>query len=261
MLTGTLSTTRKFLTTAPRDGIKICDDSNFYLYITTGAATEPIKLKLDVYDEAGGLLTTEIKTLTATTALVLRYGVGTKNINEWNAAYLVGASYYTITLCDNTPAALGETIRFNIDCSCSKFDETFRLHWFNPLLGFDAYTFNQRFDRAFQIKKSNFKKILGAVSGAGAFTFTPQQAGTTNFNTVSTEVIKINTDLITETESKWIWTLAKSTQIFWEIDADTYAPVTLKESAYKQQLYQGGKKLFNAEFTIEIGNDIISQRQ
>ena len=259
ILTGTLSTTRKFLTTAPRDGIRICDDSNFYLYITTGATTEPIKLKLDVYDVSGGLLGTEIKTLTATTALVLRYGVGTKNINDWNAAYLVGASYYDITLCDNTPAALGETIRFNIDCGCSKFNETFRLHWLNPLGGFDAFSFNQRFDRNFQIKKTNYTKILGSMS-AGAFSYTTAQAGKVNFDTRTTETIKINSDWITEEENEWIFTLAKSTQVFWEIDADTYAPVTLTNASYKQQTY-AGKKLFNAEFTIEISNEIASQRQ
>jgi hypothetical protein len=259
ILTGTLSTTRKFLTTAPRTGIRICDDSNFYLYITTGATTEPIKLLLDVYDEAGGLLGTEIKTLTATTSLMLRYGVGTKNINDWNAAYLVGASYYTITLADNTPAALGESIRFNIDCGCSKFNETFRLHWLNPLGGFDAFSFNQRFDRNFQIKKANYTKILGSMS-AGAFSYTTAQAGKVNFDTRTTETIKINSDWITEEENEWLFTLAKSTQVFWEIDADTYAPVTLTNASYKQQTY-AGKKLFNAEFTIEISNEIPSQRQ
>ena len=260
MLTGTLSTTRKFLTTAPRDGIKICDDANFYLHITTGATTEPIKLKLDVYDESGGLLGTEIKTLTVSTALVLRYGVGTKNINEWNAAYLVGASYYTITLCDNTPAALGETIRFNIDCGCSKYDESFRLHWLNPLGGFDAFTFNQKFDRSFNIKKANYTKILGTVNGSGAFSYVASQAGKVLFDSRATESIKINSDWVTETENDWLFTLAKSTQVFWEIDADTYAPVTLTNNSYKQQTY-AGKKLFNAEFTIEISNEIVSQRQ
>ena len=260
MLTGTLSTARKFLTTAPRDGIKICDDSNFYLHITTGAATEPIKLMLKTYDSTDTLLGTEIKTLTATTALVLRYGVGTKNINEWNAAYLVGASYYTITLCDNTPAALGETIRFNIDCGCSKFNETFRLHWLNPLGGFDAFTFNQKFDRNLNIKKANYTKILGTVNGSGAFSFATSQAGKVAFDARATEQIKINSDWVTEEENEWIWTLAKSTQVFWEIDADTYAPVTVTNASYKQQTY-AGKKLFNAEFTIEISNEIISQRQ
>lgn len=260
MIVGTTSTTRKFLTTAPRTGIKICDDSNFYLYIATSATAEPIKLLLNTYDSFDALLGTGIKTLTATTDIVIRYGVGTKNINEWNAAYLVGASYYTITLCDNTPAALGETIRFNIDCGCSKFNESFRLHWLNPLGGFDAFTFNKKFDRSFNIKKANYTKILGAVDGSGAFTFTTAQAGKVNFDTRTTETIKINSDWITEEENEWLWTLAKSTQVFWEIDSDTYAPVTVTNNSYKQQTY-AGKKLFNAEFTIEISNEIVSQRQ
>jgi len=260
MLTGTLSTTRKFLTTAPRTGIKICDDSNFYLYITTGAATEPIKLMLKVYDDTGSLLSTNIKTLTTSTLLMLRYGVGTKNINDWNAAYLVGASYYTITLCNNTPAALGETIRFNIDCDCSKFNEHFRLHWLNPLGGFDAYSFNMKFDRTFNSAKSSYKKILGAVDAAGAFTFAPSQAGKTQFNTLTTEKIKIHSNWITEDESNWLFTLSKSTQVYWEIDADTYAPVIITNTAYSQKTY-AGNNLFNNEFEIEIGNDIISQRQ
>jgi len=259
MLTGTLSTTRKFLTTAPITGIKICDDSNFYLYITTGATTEPIKLMLKVYDDTGSLLSTNIKTLTTSTLLMLRYGVGTKNINDWNAAYLVGASYYTITLCDNTPAALGETIRFNIDCGCSKYNETFRLHWLNPLGGFDAYSFNQKFDRNLNIKKANYTKVLGSMS-AGTFTFAPTQSGKVTFDSRATEQIKVDSDWVTEAENEWLWALAKSTQVFWEIDADTYAPVTITNTSYKQQTY-AGKKLFNAEFTIEISNEIISQRQ
>ena len=259
VLTGTLSTTRKFLTTAPRTGIKICDDSNFYLSITTGAATEPIKLLLDVYDEAGGLLGTEIKTLTTTTALVLRYGVGTKNIYVWNSAYLVGASYYIITLADNTPAALSESIRFNIDCGCSKYNETFRLHWLNPLGGFDAYSFNQKFDRNLNINKANYTKVLGSMS-AGTFTFAPTQSGKVTFDSRATEQIKVDSDWVTEAENEWLWTLAKSTQVFWEIDADTYAPITIINTSYKQQTY-AGKKLFNAEFTIEISNEIFSQRQ
>ena len=260
MIVGTTSTTRKFLTTAPRTGIKICDDSNFYLYIATSATAEPIKLLLNTYNSFDALLGTEIKTLTATTDIVLRYGVGTKNINGWNAAYLVGASYYTITLADNTPAALGETIRFNIDCACSKFSETFRLHWLNPLGGYDAYTFNQKFDRSFNIKKANYTKILGSVDVSGNFYFSPSQAGKVLFDLRATESIKINSDWITEEENEWLWTLAKSTQVFWEIDSTTYAPVTLTATNYKQQTY-AGKKLFNAEFTIEISNEILSQRQ
>jgi hypothetical protein len=102
-------------------------------------------------------------------------------------------SLRVITLCNNTPTALGETFTFNIDCECSKWNESFRLHWLNPLGGFDAFTFKQKFDRNFQIKKSNYTKILGSVSGAGAFTFTTAQAGEVNFDTRTTETIKIMT--------------------------------------------------------------------
>jgi len=260
MLNGSTSTTRKFLTTAPATGIKICTNQNYYLYITTGSASEPLKLRLKTYDDGGNLLGTSYKTLTASTALILRYGVGTKNINLWNAALLVGTSSYTITMVNNSNVALGETITFNIDCDCSKFNEHFRLHWLNPLGGFDAYSFNMKFDRTFNSAKSSYKKILGAVDAAGAFTFAPSQAGKTQFNTLTTEKIKIHSNWITEDESNWLFTLSKSTQVYWEIDADTYAPVIITNTAYSQKTY-AGNNLFNNEFEIEIGNDIISQRQ
>ena len=260
MLNGTTSTTRKFLTTAPGTGIKICSDNNYYLYITTATANQPLKLQLKTYDDGGSLLGTSYKSLTAYATLVQRYGVGTKNINLWNAALLVGAASYKITLVNGSNVALGETLTFNIDCDCSKFNEKFRLHWLNPLGGFDAYSFNMRFDRTFNSVKSSFKKILGAVDAAGAFTFAPSQAGKTQFNILTSEKIKVHSNWITEDESNWLFTLSKSTQVFWEIDSDTYAPVIVTNTAYAQKTY-AGNNLFNIDFEIEIGNDIISQRQ
>jgi len=254
---------KPFLTSSPRT-LTICSDKNYYLYALINVGEEPPTLRLKTYDSTGSLLSTSNKTLTATTDLIVRYGVGTKNINEWNAAYLVGASSYTVQLFNapglGSPVAISELFTFNIDCECSKWNESFRLHWLNPLGGFDAFTFKQKFDRNFQIKKSNYTKILGAVDGAGAFTFTTSQAGEVNFDTRTTETIKINSDWITEDENEWLLTLAKSSQVFWEIDSDTYAPVTITDSSYSQKTY-AGQKLFNAHFTIKISNEIPTQRQ
>jgi len=249
-------TTAKFLTSSPRT-ISICSDANYYLYTTY--ENEPIKLNLKVYI-AGVPVINAFKTLTTGIDVFTRIGVGTKNINEWNASYLVGADYYTVQLTNNAGTALGEIFTFTIDCECSKWNETFRLHWLNPLGGFDAFTFVKRFDRTLNLKRASFKKILGSVDVAGAFTFAPSQAGKVAFDIHSTEQIKINSDNITEEQCNWIFTLAKSSQVFWEIDADTYAPVMITDSQYQQKTY-AGQKLFNAHFTIEIGNDIISQRQ
>ena len=252
---------KPFLTSSPRT-LKICSDENYYLYAVLNLSNEPPDLMLSVYDEAGGLLGTEIKNLTGTD-IILRYGVGTKNINEWNPAYLVGASYYTVQLYGTylgTPTPISELFTFNIDCDCSKYNEKFRLHWLNPLGGFDAFTFNQRFDRTLNIKKSNYTKILGAVDSVGAFTFETSQAGKVNFNTISNELAKINSEWITEEECNWLFTAVKSSQVFWEINSTTYAPVVVINNTYQQKTY-AGEKLFNLELTIEISNVIISQRQ
>lgn len=250
-------TTAKFLTSSPRT-ITICNDKNYYLYITY--QNEPIKLNLKLYNSAGTPIINTFKTLTTGIDVITRIGVGTKNINEWNATYLTSAAYYTVQLTNNAGTALGELFNFNIDCDCSKYNENFRLHWLNPLGGFDAYSFNMRFDRTMNLKKSSFKKILGAVDGSGNFSFSPSQAGKVQFDTLTTEKVKINSNWITETESEWLFTLAKSTQVFWEIDANTYAPVIITNTTYKQKTY-AGDHLFNIDFEIEVGNDIISQRQ
>lgn len=255
---GVTGTTKKFLTSSPRT-ITICADKNYYLYFLI--KTEPIKLQVKTYDSGGSLLGTANKTLTVDAINILfRIGVGTKNINTWNAAILIGASSYTVQLTNNAGTAVGELFTFNIDCDCSKFNEHFRLHWLNPLGGFDAFSFNMKFERNFNSLKSSFKKILGAVDGAGAFTFAPSQAGKVQFNVLTTEKIKVNSNWITETESNWLFTLAKSTQVFWEIDSSTYAPVIITNTSYQQKTY-AGNHLFNIDFEIEIGNDIISQRQ
>ena len=255
---GVTGTTKKFLTASPR-AITICSDKNYYLYFLI--KTEPIKMKLQRFDSTGASLGIAYKTLTVDAInIIFRIGVGTKNLEEWTPGITTSVDHYTITLTNNAGTALGETFTFYIDCDCSKYNEHFRLHWLNPLGGFDAFSFNQKFDRNFNLKKVSYTKILGAVDGSGAFTFTPAQAGKVMFDTRTTESIKINSDWVTEEQNNWLFTLAKSTQIFWEIDADTYAPVTITNTSYKQQTY-AGKKLFNAEFTIEISNEIISQRQ
>lgn len=255
---GVTGTTKKFLTSSPRT-VTLCTDKNYYLYFFI--KTEPIKLQVKTYDSGGALLGTSNKTLTVDAVnIIFRIGVGTKNINEWNAAILIGAASYTVQLTNNAGTAVGEKFTFIIDCDCSKFNESFRLHWLNPLGGFDAYSFNMRFDRTFNSVKSSFKKILGAVDAAGAFTFAPSQAGKTQFNILTSEKIKVHSNWITEEESNWLFTLSKSTQVFWEIDSDTYAPVIVTNTAYSQKTY-AGNNLFNIDFEIEISNDIISQRQ
>lgn len=254
---------KPFLTSSPRT-LTICNDKNYYLYALVNVSNEPAKLRLRTYDANGTIITSHDKVLSATTNAILRYGVGTKNINDWDATYLAGASSYDVRLFTNPgigiPAAISELFTFNIDCDCSKYNEHFRLHWLNPLGGFDAYSFNMRFDRTMNLKKSSFKKILGAVDGSGNFSFSPSQAGKVQFDTLTTEQVKINSNWITEAESEWLFTLAKSTQVFWEIDSETYAPVIITNTSYKQKTY-AGDHLFNIDFTLEVGNDIISQRQ
>ncbi|CAB4178081.1 hypothetical protein UFOVP1015_35 [uncultured Caudovirales phage] len=250
-------TTAKFLTSSPRT-ITMCLGKNYYLYTTY--KNEPIKLRVRLYNTAGTLTATTYKTLTTGIDVVTRIGVGTYNIALFLGTSLTGIGSYDVTLCNAGNTPLGETFTFIIDCDCTKYNESFRLHWLNPLGGFDAHTFNKRFDRSFNIKKANYTKILGAVDVAGAFTFSPSQAGKVLFDSRATESIKINSDWVTEEYNTWLLTLAKSTQVFWEIDNDTYAPVTVTNTSYKQETY-AGEKLFNAEFTIEISNEIISQRQ
>lgn len=252
---------KPFLTTSPRE-INLRIDDNYYLYALLNANNNPKKLRCLWYDEAGGLLGNNTKTLSLSADQgVARYGVGYKNIKAWNAANLIGASYYTVQLMNNSSVAISELFRFNITCSPSRFKEEFRLHWLNPYGGFDAFNFQKAYHRNFNIQRSNYQKMLGEMDdGTGEWSYTPQQSGKVNFVNVAQETIKINSNWITEEESKWLFTLLKSTQVFIELDSTTYAPVIIREQNYDVKTYASDNKLFNLELTIEIGNDINSQR-
>lgn len=254
---------KPFLTTSPRT-ITICDNKNYYLYALVNVGQEPPTLRLRTYDSSGSIISTYNKTLSSTSEYIVRYAVGTKNINLWNASYLTGVSSYDIRLFNapgiGIPAPISELFTFNIDCDCSKYPEQFRLHWLNPLGGFDAKSFNMRFDRNMELKKSFFTKILGSQDdGTGEYTFAVTDSGKINFNTVATETIVLNTNWITEEESKWLFTLSKSTTVYWEIAYNIYAPVTVTDLQYQQKVY-ATEKLFNFTVKVEIGNEIISQR-
>jgi hypothetical protein len=253
-------TSRPFLTSSPRT-LKICANKNYYLYALINIGNEPVRLRVAVYDSSGTQITAASKSLTTTSDYIVRYAVGPENIELWSAGLLNGASYYTVQLQNGASAGISEIFTFQVDCECSKYTENFRLHFLNHLGGFDAKSFNFKFERKFKLNKSFYTKILGSQDDStGVFTYAVSDAGEVNFDTITTETITINTNNITEEESKWLLTLLKSTQVYWEIDVDVYAPVVVTDVSYEQQLY-ASKKLFNVSVTIRISNEIISQRQ
>lgn len=250
---------KPFLTASPRS-VCLEFDQNYYLYALINVGQEPAKLILKYYDENDALLSTATKTLTGTASEVVRYGVGTKNIKLWNAAYLVGAAWYTIQLATAGSVAISELFTFRIGCECSKFNENFRLHFLNPLGGYDAHNFNKAYHRNLATARSSFQKVMGTVSNSGVFTYSINDRGKRNFNILTTETIKVNSDWLTEEEAEWMFSLVKSTDVLWEINATTFAPVTLTDVQYNAKSYAADGKLFNLELTIEIANQITSQR-
>jgi hypothetical protein len=164
----------------------------------------------------------------------VRAGIGTRDFSLMNSPpSFVGVQSYKVEFL-STGSATPLTFAFNIS-DCSKYTPI-RLHWLNAYGGFDAYTFKLKSQLEESIKRETFVQQHNKLSASGAYGYTYDSRGRTEYYTRLDTSITVNSDNLTDAEWNWLHGLVTSPVAFMEQGAE-FVAITIDDK--KWQLKRG----------------------
>lgn len=178
------------------------------------------------------------------------YDIPLTNISQYSsgnpATVLNNVKSYSIRLWDNT-FPISEPITFNIDKNCSKFTPV-RLHWMNRLGGFDAFNFDLKSEESTGVKRKQYDQQAHTFTGFG-WSYDKASRGRTQYDTQLTNLLKVNTNYLTEAESVWMESLFTSPEVYQEVNNELIAVSIDGRSIQKKTSLND--KLMQYTFTLE----------
>ena len=270
----TTSTTKKFLTDSPRT-IRIDSGQSHQLSFIVNekyGANKYVVKAYSGYNATGSLLANGVvANTTPSTDWASRYfriPVGTYDIGNIDptlytdsllgttpSTALTGAASYTIHLEDNTNAQTSEKVTFNINETCTKYNEV-RVHFLNRLGGYDAFNFYLKSIHQTDIKKDKYDQQHHDWNGS-SYTYTKKNRGTTDYNVSLKKKLTVNTDYLTEEESVWMEDLITSPSAYIEENNELIA-VNLDARRIQRKTSLNDKLM---QYTFELSYSIKNRRQ
>jgi len=194
-------------------------------------------------------------------------GVGPKNLNLAVDNSIISGSSIDFSTIDSidvyaystaTTSVVSATYKFEIDRECSRY-ETYRFMWLNRLGAFDYYNFRKRSDTTYEIDKSTYQKKLGNFkTGNPNYGYNIGDRGSVVNNVKINETVSVNSDWVTEAESKWLYELFQSPEVY-VIDGDNILPITIRNNSYTEGKREN-QKLFNYKVDFVYAFNKFSQR-
>ena len=244
----------KCLTDAPT-AQTIGSSDTLWLHTLTDTSTEPTSMEVKTFNSTGGLLATYTYTNPFTDwsgAIVIgstvypsaplkrrrvRVLVGTRDLAALTSPVsFVGAGSYTVRFKDGGSNYIGTTYTFTIS-DCAKY-QTYRLHWFNRLGGFDAYTFRLKSQRVNTIDRMTFgRQPNRLVTRPVSYGYTKASRGDVTYATDIEKKLTLNSDVLTDAEITWLETLAAAPVVYLENNDGTFTAMAMDNKSY--QLKQG----------------------
>ena len=164
----------------------------------------------------------------------VRAGIGTRDFSLMaSPPDFTGVQSYKVDFL-STGSATPLTFAFNIT-DCSKYTPI-RLHWLNPYGGFDAYTFKLKSQLEESIKRETFVQQQNKLSTTGAYGYTYDSRGRTEYYTRLDTSISVSSDNLTDAEWNWLHGLVVSPVAFMEQGAE-FVAITIEDK--KWQLKRG----------------------
>lgn len=255
----TSQSSKSFLTDAPSTQYINSNQSAFLYFLTASTLTN---ITIKSYDSDGVIVssgTVDASGITNNFGYVAcgTYDIINSDASVWltgnPATILTGAAYYTV----NT--ALGgvtsNLTTFYIDAKCSKYTPI-RLHWLNRLGGFDSFNFGLKSMEETKVQRDSYQQQSNTFSGT-SWDYTKASRGRTEYNVEMTDMLTINTDYLTESESAWMQDLFTSPVIYQELSNELIA-VNIDGRSIKKQTSLNDK-LMQYEFDLEYS--LKNQRQ
>jgi hypothetical protein len=270
----TTSTTKKFLTDSPRT-IRIDSSQSYQLSFIVNekyGAYQYVVKAYSGYNATGSLLANGLVANTTPStdwsSKYFRIPVGTYDIGNIDptlytdstlgttpSTALTGAASYTIHLEDNTNAQTSERFTFNVNQTCSKYNEV-RVHFLNRLGGYDAFNFYLKSIHQTDIKKDKYDQQNHDWNGF-RYDYSKKSRGTTDYNVSLNKKLTVNTDYLSEEESVWMEDLITSPSAYIEENNELIA-VNLDARRIQRKTSLNDKLM---QYTFELSYSIKNRRQ
>ena len=275
IINNTASTTKKFLTDSPRT-IRIDSDQSYQLQFIANERFGAYQYNIKAYSGynatgsllADGIVSNNIAVADSWDKIYFRIPVGTHDIGNIDPALytdtllgstpstaLNGAASYTIHLEDNTNTQTSERFTFNVNQTCSKYNEV-RVHFLNRLGGYDGFNFYLKSIHTTDIKKDKYDQQHHDWNGS-SYTYTKKNRGTTDYNVALNKKVTVNTDYLTEDESVWLEDLATSPSVYIEENNELIA-VNIDPRRIQRKTSLNDKLM---QYTFELNYSIKNRRQ
>jgi hypothetical protein len=158
----------------------------------------------------------------------VRVGIGTKDLqNIASPISFAGVQSYRCRF----EVATGQAVNFDFNISnCSKYTPT-RLHWLNPLGGFDAFTFRMKSREEDKVQRSSFRQQVNTLSG-GSYGYTRDTFGMVDYHTTRETELILNSDLLTDAEHNTLMRDLTSSPVIFIEDANAFTAVNGKDTRF-----------------------------
>ena len=167
--------------------------------------------------------------------------------------------YYTVQIRKNVEfqPAVTELKRIYVDELCSKYTPI-RFKFMNKYGKYDYYTFSGATTKNSNITRNNYKSNPYQYSTAG-YTYNKRSRGLTQYETIISDSITINSDWITEDESIWLEQLFTSPDVY-IYEGSNLVSVNITNASYETK-YENSQQLFNVVISFTYSQNRKRQRR
>lgn len=262
-----------FLTSFLGERNQLTGDYSWLYWVADGSSPTSLShMDIKSYTSAGALIksvgfTNPYSSSGTITNHFARFSTGKPQLNTFatidmrygtSPAIPSNAAYYKVAFQDASSGTISSIVTYNIVDSDCKYT-AYRLHFLNRLGGFDSYNFTKVSHNTTEIKKSQYKAPIGALTSASAFGYNKYDRGDRQYSIISKDTIKLSSDWLSEAESTWLRELVESPEIY--LDDSTYGlvSVTCQETRYEKK-QQVNEKLFRLEIDLNYSYNRYRQR-
>ena len=118
----------------------------------------------------------------------------------------------------------------------------------NRLGGFDAFTFDLKSEESTKVNRKQYDQQAHTFTGFG-WSYDKASRGRTQYDTQLTNMLTVNTNYLTETESVWMESLFTSPEVYQEVNNELIAVSIDGRSIQKKTSLND--KLMQYTFTLE----------
>ncbi len=198
--------------------------------------------------------------------MVLYCPAGVSNLNLIPTSQLSGATlgnvipsttaYYDLNILWDG-SQYGEFIRYEIVNDCSKYPN-YTLYFLGQYGNIEIWNFNRKSEKTSQISRSTYKAGLGRFISPAVYGYELSDRQTTQFDTLVTDMVTLNSDNLSEAELGFLQELVQSPQV-WSLEDGSLIPVIVRNPNFnlKQKV---NDKIFNLTLDIEYSSALELQR-